>query len=226
MLILHFRALSLQFPLSTILTPEFPSPSLKFLLARQSKLADTICLRLANVWHRGIIKLPYKRTSFLSISHSRAPAGYIFARLGDRFSELSFFSLSRSRGRTLSRTGHRRTCDLKTGFIPRRKIQSLSLSLSSPATTGFPIAAAMATAVRLYRIVARIGSHTSRLFRNRRERDDAFLYTCATAALGISRRGFFSLSLPPPPVSWHPVRRRRRRERKRRSGERSLFPFK
>lgn len=108
------------------------------MLARQSKLVDTICLRLANMQHRGIIKLPYKRTSFLSISHSRAPAGYISPGSGDRFSELSFFSLSHSRGRTLSRPDIDERAILKRDLSPGVKF-NLSLSLSSGKLRGFPL---------------------------------------------------------------------------------------
>lgn len=103
---------------------------------------------------------------------------------------------------------HRNGHDLKTEFIFRRKIRYLSVSLFLHQLRGFSLP-------QIYRIVACIGSHTGRLFRNRRAATTPF-YTCATA---LSRR-FFSLS----PSAFRflaPMRERGARNRYGRRGRRS-----
>lgn len=106
---------------------------------------------------RSIIKLPYKRTSLLSISHSRASPA--ISHPGDSRRERErplFFSSVHTLSR--SRTSRTTRAILKVDLSPRRKIRSRP-------TMGFPIAAVLSYR-RSYR-----GSHTGRrLFRNRRTR--------------------------------------------------------
>lgn len=89
------------------------------------------------------------------------------------------FSRKWSLGRTLSDVARRAI--LKLDLFPGVKF-SLFLSSLEPRDFSLP---------QLYRIVARIGSHTDRLFRNRRAPTTPF-YTCATA---ISRLTLLSISL-------------------------------
>lgn len=97
--------------------------------------------------------------SSFDINSSFPSSRLVFARVPSYISPSSSRSFSRERslGRTLLYNRGRRatSSDLELDLSPSVKF-SLSLSLTSIATMGFLIAA------RLYRIVARIGSHTDR----------------------------------------------------------------
>lgn len=116
-------------PIPTALTPDSLSLCYNFYSARKSRASpliqsDSISHRALGAERaaasRPVIKLPYKRTSLLSISHSRAPPGSAQGSLPSFRYLLHSLSLPSSRGRSRSRSDidARDARDLKTGIYP------------------------------------------------------------------------------------------------------------